>query len=547
MKCRRIFLTLWKLLPKEYCLTALLAGLLASLAGILLMGASAWLITSAAYRPPLYTLALGITLVRACGISRAVFRYLERWFSHRAVFNLLSRLRTRIFLLTERLLPDRADSKQQGDFLHALTNGADELRSLYLRALAPLLNTLLLALLAGLFLVFLHPAAALLPIAAWLLTVLTSLMLAPTRSDTAACVQYRTLLLDFRQCLDELQANGSPAWAQQKLDRQASALTAVRSRSSRQTALADTAAAVWNVLAWTGTCWLLLPRAVNASLSLIELAVCLLALQTILTEFRTLPEACQSLWTGLVQAPMLLTEPLQPAPLSSKPAAPPKACTFCLTAHDICFSYDHARPLFHKLSFEIKKGEKIVLPGESGCGKTTLFHLITRLWEPAAGTFFLNDIPYTAQTPAETRRNFAVSTQAGYIFSDSLRSNFRRLYPAIKEAEIWQSLELALLADEIASLPQKLDTPLGEDGSYLSGGQRQRLLLALAFASSAPILLLDEPTAGIDRQTAEKLLENIMHTFAERTILLITHDMELTEKLIAAVPGGRILQLFSRG
>lgn len=539
-----------RLLPKGRCLIALAAALCASLASITLMGASAWLITSAAFQPPLYTLALAITLVRACGIGRAVFRYLDRLLSHRAVFTLLAKLRTQVFLLAEQLLPEKNGKYQQSVFLHSLTTGIDELRDMYLRALAPLVSSFLLAILAGAVLSYLYADAVLLPLSIWLLTILSSIFLAKPVQDTKLATAYRTSLRDSWQGLPDLQSNANLAFIQQRLDAQAAALTQERQRLHKTDAAADTLAGIWAALAWVGIFYLLLPAIYAGSLSLINLAVCLLTLQSAFTEFQALPAACRSLLPAKKQLPVLSKPPVTyniAPPMTSTTKNDEKSGTqqeICLEAKKIGFAYQESAVILQNINFQIKAGEKVIVAGESGCGKTTLFHLLTRLWEPDTGSFYLHGKSYTQYTPTEIRQHFAICTQAGYIFSDSIRKNFLRLYPAITEAKIWQALDTALLSDEIKTLPSSLDTPLGEDGATLSGGQRQRLLLALAFSSTAPILLLDEPTAGIGQSMASKLLDNIFQAFADRTILLITHDLDLVGSKIKNLPQSRIESIF---
>lgn len=118
-----------------------------------------------------------------------------------------------------------------------------------------------------------------------------------------------------------------------------------------------------------------------------------------------------------------------------------------------------------------------------------------------------------------------------------MRDNFLRLHPDCQESTIWHSLELAQLADFVRQLPQQLDTPLGLDACRLSGGQRSRLLTALALASQAPILLLDEPTAGLSQETAWAMMTGIIQELDStgRTLLIITHDLPLADQLAQVI------------
>lgn len=525
MKRTTLFRKILCQLPWKAYLLPLTMRLLSSLSAMLLLGASAWIIASAALHPPLYTLALGITLVRACGIGRAVFRYLDRWLSHRAVFQQLSRLRGYVYSQAADRLPERHPGKDSGAFLHDLTQNIDQLRDFYLKVLLPPANSLLLTLLAWLILWPISHGAALLCLLAWLTTLLLAIYFADWTAPAETTGQnYRQKLLDILLGLPDLQGNDSASTGQQKLDAAARQLTQDRYTGQQRAALADTAALCCCGIAWTGIFFLLAPLLSRGILSGIELAVYLLALQSLFAEYPQLPEALRQLPKSLSAASQLLASSSR---CNMQPTAPPTptAIGCLLQASHIRFSYEGALPIFQDLEFIAFPGEKIVVMGESGSGKTTLFHLLTRLWECDAGCFFLHEKPYSSQSPEEIRAAFSSASQAGYIFSDSLRANFRRLYPELPEAKIWQALQQAQLADTIRSLPQGLDMPLGEDGRQLSGGQRQRLLLALAFAGSGQILLLDEPTAGLDSACAAKIFQTILQEFPTRTIFIITHDL----------------------
>jgi len=211
------------------------------------------------------------------------------------------------------------------------------------------------------------------------------------------------------------------------------------------------------------------------------------------------------------------------------PSLSQKKCI--LAAHNVTFAYDNCPPVLEDIFFQIEAGEKVAIIGESGCGKSTLFHLLLRLWNPDNGCFILNKKPYTAYAPNEIRAFFATASQDCYIFNDTIEGNFRRLYPSITHKEITAALTSAKLDSFISGLPQGLQTSLGENACRLSGGQRQRLILAYAFASTAPILLLDEPTAGLDTKTACEVFQTILKNLTGRTLILITHDLPLLKAM----------------
>ena len=553
---------LLRLAPLASFLSAAAMSLISSLCAIVLMGASAYIISSAALLPPLSSLALAITLVRAAGLFRAAFRYLDRWLSHRATFRLLTRLRLVVYRLAETLLPLKAPGTSEGALLAHLTEGVSILRDFYLRVLAPPLLTLSLAALACLILWPLSPAAAGLVLLAWLLALLLPLsvrIIHGREDEGAAAAECRSTMLDGLAGLQDLQGaakKDAPDLSCRsfclRLSACGSHLMQEWKRRARLGQIEDlivrAALAVLFVLLFA----LLIPLVQKNLLTGIGLAVCLLALQTVFAEFYVLPEAMRTLARTRKAARFLLVSPAEvgatvgtgdmaaektgmnaEAGQEKKrflPSAPDAAALRrenvpLLAAKDIAFSYEGQPPLFSHLSFTLEEGEHLAIIGESGCGKTTLFHLLLRLWETDSGSFFLRGRPYASLSPEETRAHFAASTQGIRLFSASVRENFAHFLPEADEASIWQALETACLAAEIREWG--LDTSIGTDGANLSGGQRQRLLLALALAAPAPLVLLDEPTAGLDVHTADKVMQAVRRALRGRSLLLITHDRRI--------------------
>ena len=532
--------TLYRLLRLIYLpsfLPSVLASLFSSLASVLLMASAAYIIASAALHPPLYTLALSITLVRACGIGRAVFRYLDRWLSHRATFALLTRLRTGLYSLAVHLLPLRAPGVTQGALLHEMTYGMEVLKDFYLRVLAPPLLALLLVLLAFSFLFPLQPIAALLVFFAWAASLgipFTAVLCCPESSLQKADTQYRNLLLDIQAGLSELQCSGSVC-AQQQLDKAMEQLQLLQCRQEHQQQISDFCSRFVRDLFFVLIFALLLQCTIHGQITGIELAVLLLALQTVFAELQPLPEAVRALHRTFAAARDLPADALQPAmPLYGQKTTPKndlETTPDLLAAYQLSFSYEGQVPILQKLDFSLQSGEKLAILGDSGSGKTTLFHLLLRLWEPEQGSLSLNGKNYAEYSAAEIRRHFAAATQSCYIFNETIRECFQRLYPDITDDTIWQALEIAQLAPALQESSSGLERNTGPDGALLSCGQRQRLLLALAFASPAPILLLDEPTAGLDAANASALASSILHHFSQRTMLIITHDQQLAAKM----------------
>lgn len=542
---------LWKLLrlttPFEF-LPVLLVSLMALFTGLALLGASAWLVASAALMPPLYTLALGITTVRACGIGRAVFRYGERYLSHRMAFRILTEIRTSFYDRAAKVLPLRSGPARQGEFLHDLLTGADELRDFYVRALLPIaaigtitaLTTWLLAGIIGLWALAL-PALYL----ARLVLSCASRQTGEERQRTRDAA-YRSTLLDAAGGADELICAGRDP-ALKRLSAPAHDLLEGSLQLARTDARRDAAENLLDTTVLMALLALLILRVTDGALSGIDLCVYFLVLQTLLVEFRTLPEAVRQGRRSLMAARFLperqtseAAETDEPAEQSEKIPAPAQAASrdadaasqTLLEAKDLSFSYRQGQGVLQGLSFRIARGQHTAIIGASGAGKTTLAALLLGVWPPDSGMLRLCGTPYHELPQGAIQQAIAALPQGSVLFAGSIRENFARYRPACKEEDIRAALRDAQLSEVVAALPQGIDTPLGEDACFLSGGQRGRLLTAITIAGREPVILLDEPTCGLDQKTAAALMAALFAKVQEtgQTLLTITHERTLVTK-----------------
>ena len=541
----------WKLLrlttPFEF-LPVLLVSLMALFTGLALLGASAWLVASAALMPPLYTLALGITTVRACGIGRAVFRYGERYLSHRMAFRILTEIRTSFYDRAAKVLPLRSGPARQGEFLHDLLTGADELRDFYVRALLPIaaigtitaLTTWLLAGVIGLWALAL-PALYL----ARLVLSCASRQTGEERQRTRDAA-YRSALLDAAGGADELICAGCDP-ALKRLAGPADRLLQGSLQLARSDAKRDATENLLDTTVLMALLALLILRVTDGALSGIDLCVYFLVLQTLLVEFRTLPEAVRQGRRSLLAARFLPERQIgettatdekageperMPAPAQASFRDADAASQTLLEAKDLSFSYRQGQGVLQGLSFRIARGQHTAIVGASGAGKTTLAELLLGVWPPDSGMLRLSGTPYHELPQGAIQQTIAALPQGSVLFSGSIRENFARYRPGCNEEDIRAALRDAQLSEVVAALPQGIDTPLGEDACFLSGGQRGRLLTAIAIAGKEPVILLDEPTCGLDQETAAALMAALFARVQEtgQTLLTITHERTLVTK-----------------
>lgn len=238
----------------------------------------------------------------------------------------------------------------------------------------------------------------------------------------------------------------------------------------------------------------------------------------------------------LLEAQDPVRDPQQPAALP----APRGAVAF----HDVSFCYP-ARPSISALdgvTLEIAPGETVAIVGPSGAGKTTLFQLLLRFYDPASGTVSLDGTDIATLDRTQMRSRFALVPQEPVIFADSARENIRFGRPDATDLEVENAARAAAAHDFLAALPDGYDTYVGERGVMLSGGQKQRIAIARAILRDAPVLLLDEATSALDAES-ERAVQQAVDELAEgRTTLVIAHRLATVKKAdrIVVMEGGRV-------
>ena len=220
------------------------------------------------------------------------------------------------------------------------------------------------------------------------------------------------------------------------------------------------------------------------------------------------------------------------------------------------FIFDHVslrypnadRDAVHDFNLELKAGDCVALVGLSGSGKSTLVHMIPRFWNPTEGRILIDGIDAQNLTLESLRRHIAIVSQDVILFDDTIRNNIMYGTPDATEGQVWKAVEAAALTDFIHSLPQGLDTPVGEAGSLLSGGQKQRVSIARAFLRNTPILILDEATSALDSESEEKIKDALLTLMKGRTTFMVAHRFATTEhaNLIVAMADGEVKEMGTR-
>ena len=505
------------------------AGVILANAGLLAL--SGWFIAAmalAGHGGPALDYFAPAAAIRGLAILRAFGRYGERLVTHDATFRILTRLRVWVYEKLEPLAPAGLQYHRTGDLLSRLRADVDRLESLYLRVLVPSAAAAFSVPVMLICLAWLLPGAALVDlaglVAAGLALPLLAQRLGREAGAEAAALRGRESaeLAERLHGFAELLVDGAlPAHLAQS-EATARALRAAQRRQgwigwwASAEAQLSAQLSLWCILI------LALPLVSRGTLSGPELALLALFILASFEAVGGLPGAYQALGETMAAARRIF-EIADASPATSDPAAPTPA-RFDLRAEALSMRYAPALPpVFQSLSFAVPEGGCLGITGPSGAGKSTLLNLILRFWDYESGSLQLGGVELRALEGETLRGLCTVVAQRTHLFNTSIRENLRIARPDADDATLRAALRDAALLDEVLAMPEGLETLVGEAGTALSGGQARRLSIARAFLKDAPLLLLDEPTEGLDAQTEQLVLAALAKLRQGRTTLLVSH------------------------
>jgi ATP-binding cassette subfamily C protein CydC len=490
-----------------------------------------------------------LLLLRPLILLRPALRWAERMVTHSATFRALADTRTWFFRRLAERLPAGPGLTRSGDLLGRLVTDVETLDGLYLRALVPMAAAAAVVLAIAVILGALSPVLAAIVAIPLAVALLLPLLVAPFAARAAArtaeatgalraeAVEPLTAMEDF------LAANAEPR-ALEAVRSAAARMDAERRRLTHAGALGGAAGTLLTQAALLGAlAWGLSGSTGPAGAVVIALFLTVAAADAL----GALPRAGAALALAAAGARRLLEAADAPVPVSDPPISADPA-GHVLSVRDLRFAWAPDRaPVFEDLSLDLPEGARIALLGPSGAGKSTLAGLLLKLAAPQSGTITLGGADYATLSADAVRGRIACLTQDATLFDDSIAANLRLAAPDASDAELWAVLESARIADLVRALPDGLETRCGEAGARFSGGQARRIALARALLSPASILILDEPTAGLDAATERAFLETLDEALAGRSTILITHRLIGVERptRILRLAGGRALPAMS--
>ncbi|WP_433475573.1 thiol reductant ABC exporter subunit CydC [Spirillospora sp. CA-142024] len=514
-------------------LLAVLFGVLALGSGVGLMATSAWLISRAAQHPPVLMLMVAIVAVRAFGLGRGVFRYVERLVGHDATFRILGDLRARVYERLERLAPGGLPAFRGGDLLNRLVADVDAVQDLFLRVLLPCTVAAVVgAASVGLAWALLPSAGVVLLLALLLAGVgapwLSSAMARRAeRQTTDLRAELTSHIVDTLQGAPELIAYGAAPEQLTKAGRLDRDFTRASGRSATTTGVGAAVSALAGGLAVWGSLAVGVPAVRSGALDGVLLAVVVLLPLAAFEVVAGLPQAAQYMERVRRSATRIfdvldshppVQDPNEPTPL---PASP-----YTLSVENLQARWTPGAPYaLDGISMDLSPGRRCAIVGPSGSGKTTLTAVLLRFLEPAGGGVSLNGVDLRALSGDDVRQVIGLCAQDAHLFDSTIGENIRLARPTATDDDIRDVLGRARLLDWVDSLPHGLDTRVGEHGARVSGGQRQRIALARTLLAEFPIVLLDEPAEHLDMATADELTADLLTATEGRTTLLVTHRL----------------------
>jgi ATP-binding cassette subfamily C protein CydC len=535
----------------------LMLGVVLMLAGaasaLVLLALSGWLITASALVGlglwavvDIFTPGAGI---RLAAVSRTVARYGERLATHRASLALLADLRIAVLDRLLKLDEIQLRRMRSGDSMDRLVRDVDQLDHLFAGVAGPVLTAFGATVGASIALALLMSAAS-----AWLVLIAglaaTAILAAASRwcrrpidRLSARQPQLRATAAETLDGLKSLVAEHRTHDAIERLAEHSDAVIAEQNRLSTRDAVIGGLVQAVSALALVAVFVAALPGLSPVDASGPRMVLALLVVLGLTEIWQALPAASRQLRQSRIAAARV-TDLAATRPLLSQPARPRAVpADNGLACRAVRFAWpDSPVAVFERLELEIRGGQRVAVTGPSGAGKTTLGLLLMRQIDPDSGCVTLGGEDLRELDPDALRRTIGYLAQRPAVFADTLANNLRLARPAADDAALRAALEAAGLGPLLERLPEGLDSWLDESGANLSGGEQRRLGLARLMLIDPPVVILDEPTTGLDETTARALAASLDDWLGDRTAVMISHEPDLLprhDRRLDLAAGGR--------
>ena len=487
--------------------------------------------------------------VRGAAIIRTAGRYFERLVSHDATFRVLQHLRVFTFSKLLPLSPAGLARFRQGELLNRVVADVDTLDHLYLRVISPLIGALVVIVVvtAGLSILDVTLALTLGGIMLVTLLVLPPLFYRAGKpageSITQMRGQYRQQLTAWLQGQAELMLFSASDRYRKQLEKTEQRWQDAQRRQAELTALSQALMLLIGGVAVVAMLWLTSAGVGGNSQPGALIALFVFCALAAFEALAPVTGAFQHLGQVIASARRITQITGQQPEVTFAAGEGQAFGQISLTLNQVTFSYpQQPSPALENISLQVGAGEHIAILGRTGCGKSTLLQLLTRAWDPANGEISLNDQPLTRLNEATLRQAMSVVPQRVHLFSATLRDNLSLAAPGASDIQLMKALERVGLEKLLED--SGLNAWLGEGGRQLSGGELRRLAIARALLHDAPLMLLDEPTEGLDATTESQILDLLAEVMREKTVLMVTHRLRGLARFnrIIVMDNGKIIE-----
>ena len=487
--------------------------------------------------------------VRGAAIIRTAGRYFERLVSHDATFRVLQHLRVATFSKLLPLSPAGLARFRQGELLNRIVADVDTLDHLYLRVISPLVGALVVILVVTIGLSILDVTLALTLGGIMLATLLLLPPLfyragKPTGEQiTQLRGQYRQQLTSWLQGQAELMLFNASDRYRKQMEKTEQRWQEAQRRQAELTALSQALMLLIGGIAVIAMLWMASEGVGGNSQPGALIALFVFCALAAFEALAPVTGAFQHLGQVIASARRITQITEQQPEVTFSQQAPQSYSQVALTLNGVTFSYpQQSAPALKDISLQVAAGEHIAILGRTGCGKSTLLQLLTRAWDPANGQIQLNGQPLSELSETTLRQAMSVVPQRVHLFSATLRDNLLLAAPQASDARLADILERVGLEKLLED--SGLNSWLGEGGRQLSGGELRRLAIARALLHDAPLMLLDEPTEGLDATTESQILDLLSEVMRDKTVLMVTHRLRGLARFnqIIVMDNGQIIE-----
>lgn len=487
--------------------------------------------------------------VRGAAITRTAGRYFERLVSHDATFRVLQHLRVSTFSKLLPLSPAGLARFRQGELLNRIVADVDTLDHLYLRVISPLVGALVTIVVVTIGLSILDVTLALTLGGIMLLTLLLLPPLfyragKPTGEKlTTLRGEYRQQVTSWLQGQAELTIFAASERYRAQMENTELSWHDAQRRQSDLTALSQAVMLLINAIAVLAMLWLAAGGVGGDTQPGALIALFVFCALAAFEALAPVTGAFQHLGQVIASAVRITQITECPPEVHFSDSQTPAPAQVALTLNNVSFSYpQQPQKALENISLQINAGEHVAILGRTGCGKSTLLQLLTRAWDPAAGEIAINGLPLASLSEPALRASISVVPQRVHLFSATLRDNLRLAAPTATD----DSLAAVLIQVGLEKLLEEsgLNSWLGEGGRQLSGGELRRLAVARALLHDAPLMLLDEPTEGLDATTESQILDLLERVTQNKTVLMVTHRLRGLSRFdrIIVMDNGQIIE-----